>query len=255
MTGHMDEADLERMARSGIGAISGAEGMELYDAAAGYDEALLVPIKLDLALFRGLAGSDLLPPLLRGLVRGPARRRVGPDRVDTGAFAEQLVGLAAEDRDRLLLDLVRGQAAAVLGHAAAGDVDPGRAFKDVGFDSLTAVEFRNRMNAATGLRLPATLIFDYPTPAVLAEYLRKEIDPGETDPAQVALQELERLDVTLSGVTADDETHAAVTARLQTLLAKWKDMRVPETQDVGARLQTATADEVLDFIDNELGIG
>jgi NADPH:quinone reductase-like Zn-dependent oxidoreductase len=255
MTGHMDEADLERMARSGIGAISGAEGMELYDAAAGYDEALLVPIKLDLALFRGLAGSDLLPPLLRGLVRGPARRRVGPDRVDTGAFAEQLVGLAAEDRDRLLLDLVRGQAAAVLGHAAAGDVDPGRAFKDVGFDSLTAVEFRNRMNAATGLRLPATLIFDYPTPAVLAEYLRKEIDPGETDPAQAALQELERLDVTLSGVTADDETHAAVTARLQTLLAKWKDMRVPETQDVGARLQTATADEVLDFIDNELGIG
>ncbi|WP_167362015.1 type I polyketide synthase, partial [Streptomyces yokosukanensis] len=116
----------------------------------------------------------MIPPLLTGLVR-TATRRSRSGAAAGGAFARQIAALAEDQRAAAVLDLVRGQVAAVLGFAGVEAVDPARSFNEVGFDSLTAVELRNRLGGVTGVRLPATLVFDYPNPAVLAEYLLAEL--------------------------------------------------------------------------------
>ncbi|MEU2396335.1 type I polyketide synthase, partial [Streptomyces sp. NPDC007369] len=170
----LDAGDVSRLGRGGVGAIGAAEGVALFDAACAAGQALLVPAKLDLAALRAQAGGGLLPPLLSGLVRMPARRARGGSAA-TSVFVRQLAALAPGEQPGAVLELVRGQVAAVLGFAGLEAVDPARSFSEVGFDSLTAVELRNRLGAATGVRLPATLVFDYPTPAVLAEYLFAEL--------------------------------------------------------------------------------
>ncbi|GAA3652731.1 hypothetical protein GCM10022420_030930 [Streptomyces iranensis] len=186
MSGHLDDADVRRMARSGIRPLPSAEGMELFDAARAAGDATLVPVRLDLADLRKRAasaatpGQVAVPACLRGLVRTPVRRVVraggggGAADTDESSFGRRLAALPAADRDPFLLDLVREHAAGVLGLAAPDDIEATRAFREVGFDSLTAVELRNRLGAATGLRLPTTLLFDYPTPAVLVDHLRRE---------------------------------------------------------------------------------
>ncbi|MFE2449671.1 beta-ketoacyl synthase N-terminal-like domain-containing protein, partial [Streptomyces sp. NPDC059426] len=169
----LDEADITRMRRAGVPPLPVAEGLRLFDAALTVDEASLVPMRLDLAALRN---QPAISPLLRGLVRVPVRRAV--DAVAAGGengLAGRLAGLSEPEQERLLLDLVRAQVATVLGYAGAETIGSGRAFKDLGFDSLTAVELRNQLNSVTGLRLPATLIFDYPDPQVLARHLRTEL--------------------------------------------------------------------------------
>ncbi|MEU4933261.1 type I polyketide synthase, partial [Streptomyces yokosukanensis] len=126
------------------------------------------------AALRAQAGTGMIPPLLTGLVR-TATRRSRSGAAAGGAFARQIAALAEDQRAAAVLDLVRGQVAAVLGFAGVEAVDPARSFNEVGFDSLTAVELRNRLGGVTGVRLPATLVFDYPNPAVLAEYLLAEL--------------------------------------------------------------------------------
>ncbi|WP_370040911.1 type I polyketide synthase [Micromonospora sp. M71_S20] len=173
MTGHLADRDVARMARSGLTPLATDDGLALFDAALALDRPFLAPMRLDTAALRGQAAADALPAALRGLVRPVARRATNPE-ADT-SLAHRLAGLADDDRDRLLRDLVREQVGAVLGHSSAAAVDADRPFKDLGFDSLTAVELRNRLTAATGLRLPATLVFDYPTPAALARHLRADL--------------------------------------------------------------------------------
>ncbi|MFE0457608.1 SDR family NAD(P)-dependent oxidoreductase, partial [Streptomyces sp. NPDC058914] len=168
MAQSLDAADRERIARSGIAPLSNEAGLELFDAALASSEPLLVPAALDLGAVRRMPS---VPPLFRGLVRQTVRRPGVDSGRGAGTLAARLTDLADEDRTRVLLDLVRAEAATVLGHATPDAVDPVRAFKELGFDSLTAVELRNRLNSVTGLRLPATLVFDYPTPAALADHL------------------------------------------------------------------------------------
>jgi candicidin polyketide synthase FscB len=186
MTGHLDEDDLARMARGGVAAMSAKEGLALLDLAVSRDEALLLPARLDVTGLRArMAGSaqEAVPALWRGLVRSRPRSAAAPAATDSGgaagALRRQLTGLPGADQDQVLLDVVRAHVAAVLGHASPEAIEPARAFGDIGFDSLTAVELRNRLHAATGLRLPATLVFDYPSPLVLAGFLRAELTGKE----------------------------------------------------------------------------
>ncbi|MGW2370173.1 SDR family NAD(P)-dependent oxidoreductase, partial [Streptomyces sp. NPDC001667] len=176
MTGHLDEADVRRMRRGGISPLTSDEGLALFDTAATTAEAVLLPLRLDLPALRAQAASGVVPALLRDLLRVPTRRTVeASSGADAPELWRRLANLSESERDDALRALVCTQVAAVLGHADGSSVDSERAFKELGFDSLTAVELRNRLNAATGLRLPATLVFDYPSPAVLAHYLLGEL--------------------------------------------------------------------------------
>ncbi|MFG2895403.1 SDR family NAD(P)-dependent oxidoreductase, partial [Streptomyces sp. NPDC048248] len=173
MSVHLDDTDVRRMARSGVAAMPSAEGMALFDTALTVGDAALVPARLDLAAVRAQADSRPVPHLFRGLIR-TTHRRAARGLTDSGAtsLGQRLARLRDQERGPLLLDLVRSHAAAVLGHASPEVIPPTRAFREVGFDSLTAVELRNRLNGATGLRLPTSLLFDHPTPAALAGYLK-----------------------------------------------------------------------------------
>jgi hypothetical protein len=183
MGGGLAADEVGRMSRSGMFALSQEDGLALFDQALGGTDPVLVPAALDL---RAIAAGGDVPALLRGLIRVPARRAAQAGSV-TG-LKDTLAALPRAEQDRTLLELVRGQAAAVLGHAGAGAIGADQAFKELGFDSLTAVEFRNSVQAATGLRLPATLIFDYATSRALAEHLREELAPAETGDTEARLR-------------------------------------------------------------------
>ncbi|WP_307849206.1 SDR family NAD(P)-dependent oxidoreductase, partial [Micromonospora sp. U56] len=169
MTGHLDETALRRLRQQGFDALSEADGLALFDAALAGDVTAPVLLRLDPAGLRAQATSGALPAVLRDLVRVP--RRQAHRGTGAASLADRLRRLPEEDRRRALLDLVRAEVAGVLGHATPDAVDAGRALKELGFDSLTAVELRNRLNVATGLRLPATLVFDHPTVSAVAPHL------------------------------------------------------------------------------------
>ncbi|MFI2612179.1 type I polyketide synthase [Kitasatospora sp. NPDC018619] len=177
MTGHLGEAELERMSRGGTVPLSERDGLALFDEALAVPAPLVVPAGLDLAALRGRAP---VPHLLRALVR-PAARRTARSRSaeEGGRLAERLAALSEADGRRAALDLVRSQIAGVLGHSSAEQVDPELPFSKLGFDSVTAVELRNRLHQASGLRLPATAVFDYPTATALAERMRALLLPEE----------------------------------------------------------------------------
>ncbi|WUU18686.1 SDR family NAD(P)-dependent oxidoreductase [Streptomyces sp. NBC_00663] len=183
MTGHLADADVRRMHRAGIAALTSEEGLALFDVTAipatgsATSDAVLLPIRLDLPALRAQAASGVVPTLLRDLLRIPTRRTVEASGTGTGTSAlwQRLTPLPEAEQNEVLRTLVCTHVAAVLGHADETAVDSDRAFKELGFDSLTAVELRNRLNAASGLRLPATLVFDYPSPAALARYLLAEL--------------------------------------------------------------------------------
>ncbi|MFF3699553.1 beta-ketoacyl synthase N-terminal-like domain-containing protein, partial [Streptomyces sp. NPDC002221] len=176
MGGSLGAVDVDRMRGSGVHALTAEEGLALFDAAQLAGQAHLVPIKLDLAALRS-AGADDVPALLSSLVpTGPRRRRSAgaAARTVNGTLEQRLAGLDEEEYPQALLDLVLQRAAAVLGFPDPGAIEPERAFRDLGVDSLAAVELRNGLNEATGLRLPASLVFDYPSPVEVARHILGE---------------------------------------------------------------------------------
>ncbi|WP_156687849.1 type I polyketide synthase [Mycobacterium sp. Marseille-P9652] len=176
MTGGLDAADLARLGRDGILALSSAEAMELFDTALIVDEPVIAPARIDLGALRAHAAA--IPPMFADLVTAPARRRVDDSLAaakSKSALAHRLHGLPEAEQHAVLLDLVRSHIATVLGNSNVETIDPDKAFQELGFDSLTAVEMRNRLKTATGLALSPTLIFDYPTANALAGYMRTEL--------------------------------------------------------------------------------
>nr|WP_051767897.1 type I polyketide synthase [Amycolatopsis vancoresmycina] len=190
LTRALGETEHGRLAGGGLRALTSAEGMALFDAGLASDEALLVPLHLDLAAVR--ARRDAVPAMLRALAGRPGRRSVQDVAPDAGSLLQRLAGLPEKERSQALVDLVRAEAAVVLRHANADGIEPDRAFSDLGYDSLTSVELRNRLTAASGVRLPATLLFDHPTPLAVAAYLKDELAgrrPATTAVAAVAADE------------------------------------------------------------------
>ncbi|MGV9271350.1 SDR family NAD(P)-dependent oxidoreductase, partial [Kitasatospora sp. NPDC003701] len=242
--------------RGGVRPLTAEAGMELFDTALRTGEALLVPAGLDLRALRADAAlGGGVPPLLRGLVR-TGRQAVRAAAGDGGGgLARRLAGLAPAEQEALLLDLVRGRVATVLGHAGAEQVRPETAFKDAGFDSLTSVELRNRLREATGLSLPATVVFDYPTPLALAHYLHDRLDPAAEAAAtsHPLLVELSRLEAMLAGTPAGDPARAQVATRLQGLLATWSTANGAGPAEEQIDYDTASDDDLFDLIDTEFG--
>ncbi|GAA2024658.1 type I polyketide synthase [Polymorphospora rubra] len=253
MTAGLDRADPRITARDGQLALDSDLGVALFDAGLRVPRADLVPTRIDLGVLD--ARTDAVPALLRGLVRRQ-RPRAQAEAAGGRDLAGRLRALTGPEQDALLLDLVRTEAAAALGHATVDAVRPGQAFNELGFDSLTAVELRNRLTAATGQRLPATAIFDHPNPTALAGLLRGQLLPDGGQGVPVVLTELENLERSLGESVVDPELHLQVAARLEVLVAKWRTMRGASTtdDDVDLDLDQASDDEIFSLIDTELGL-
>ncbi|MEU3522228.1 SDR family NAD(P)-dependent oxidoreductase, partial [Streptomyces sp. NPDC006654] len=173
MTGHLNGTGLSRLRRGGIQPMTTEQGLALFEAATALGTPLAVPARLDLAALSRAGGP--VPALLRGLAAGGASARPSAAAAAAvGGLAGRLATLSPADREQEVLQIVRGGTAIVLGHARPGDIDPQRTFRDMGIDSLTALELRNRLSTETGLTLPATLVFDRPTPVEVARYLVAE---------------------------------------------------------------------------------
>ncbi|MFI2472344.1 type I polyketide synthase, partial [Nocardia xishanensis] len=191
----LSEDDFDRMRRQGFPPLTEADGLALFDAAIATDTAQLVALRVDRAVLR--TRGEQIPALVRGIAPAPVRRH---GRSPAGqAFLQKLAGLSDSDRDSALVELVRSVAAGILGHASIDAIEPQQAFQQLGFDSLSAIEFRNKLNAATGLQLPATLVFDYPNPQVVADFIGSQL---------IGVEAVEERAV--SRVRADDEPIAVV---------------------------------------------
>ncbi|MFB9547780.1 SDR family NAD(P)-dependent oxidoreductase, partial [Micromonospora sagamiensis] len=174
MAATLSATDRSRVTRAGLGLITGPVGVALFDAAVATDTPALVPAVVDVPALRAAATATGVPPMLRALVGTVATRRQASGGA-AGGWAQRLATLTPDEARAQVDVLVRGLVAQVLGHGGAESVPADRAFRELGFDSLTAVDLRNRVNAATGLRLGSTLVFDYPTPAVLAGFVYEQL--------------------------------------------------------------------------------
>ncbi|MFF8293751.1 SDR family NAD(P)-dependent oxidoreductase, partial [Streptomyces sp. NPDC016309] len=249
----------DRMRRHGILAMSAERTLASLQHVLDRDETTLTVADMDWKRFTLAFTADRDRPLLLELPEArriieTTRRESADEQAGGVALGRQLAGLPEVEQERLLLELVRTAVAAVLGHPDLSAVEAGRAFKELGFDSLTSVELRNRLGAASGLKLPASLVFDHPTPAAVAAFLRAGIVPDAAAGGAPLLEELDKLEAVLERGTADNVVRARVTMRLQSLLAKWNESEDPAASAASVADGTGTgpagpADGVLDEVE------
>jgi acyl carrier protein len=249
MTSGLGDVELARMARSGVGQVSDSQGAELFDAALGGGSAVCVAVKLVRGSLRSQAVAGVLPAILAALVRGAGPRR-GPG---SGSLVLKLASVPEAEREEVVLESVRAEVAAVLGHRSATAIEPGRAFKDLGFDSLAAVELRNRLAASTGVVLQPTVVFDYPNPGALSGYLLNKVSipaGGSSSPEA----HFDRLEAALSGGSIPDSDRLEFAERARALAAVLEDgSRKDLSSAERGRLETADEDELLAAVDQMAG--
>ncbi|MFD9062856.1 type I polyketide synthase [Kitasatospora purpeofusca] len=281
MAAGLSAAERERLGATGLAPMTDEQALALFDAAlgtptaapgaptsapgtAGVPDAALVAARLDPAA----VPADRLAPVLRGLARHRARPAARGGADGPAALLARLAGQPAAEQERQLLALVLATAAAVLGHPDATAIRPELGFMDSEFDSLGVIELRNRVNTATGLRLPTTALFDHPTPTALAVHLRERLAPppaapvgaAETAEPADAATEFDRLERALSALAADPAARSEAVDRLTSLLAGLTGPPATEGDgdggdgDLATRITDVSDDDIFDFIDNELGI-
>ncbi|MEV7870536.1 SDR family NAD(P)-dependent oxidoreductase [Streptomyces sp. NPDC088124] len=257
LTGTLAGTDHARLGRAGIAPMPTERALRLFDSALRGPDAVAVPALIDEAALRDQETAGLLPAILRNLGAAPPRRRAHAASAapSSSALAERLRGLSPDDQDVALTDLVRGHAAVALGHSGPEAVPGGRAFKDLGFDSLAAVDLRNRLGAATGVRLPVTVVFEHPTPRALAAYLREQLTPRAASGTAAVTAELDRLERVLAGLAGEvDERDAeGIGTRLQGLLRRWAGRQPPAEGAAPSPddLAAATDEELFSALDDE----
>ncbi|WBB98287.1 SDR family NAD(P)-dependent oxidoreductase [Solwaraspora sp. WMMA2080] len=251
MAGGLDEPARQRLDRLGVPALPVDRALALFDAALRGAEPCLAPLRIDPVALREQAADDL-PALLRG-VAGPTRRVSRSTTPAAGSGPTlRLHHLPPAQRDEQLLALVTRHVATALGHDRPDAVDPHRAFQDMGFDSLAAVELRNALAAATGLSLAASLVFDQPTAVAVARHLAQQLETS-TDPVKPLLDEVDRLATTLTAASGTVSDREAVTDRLEALLRSWRASGAagqPAAPDLG----TASDEELFAALDTEFGV-
>ncbi|MET8774545.1 type I polyketide synthase [Nocardia sp. NPDC004654] len=253
MTGALDRAAMNRLERLGLAPLERTDGLRLFDESLTTAEPVPALLQLDTDKLRMEAHAGPIPAVLRGFVR--TRGRSSPTSRGELSLGERLHGVAEAKRRGFVLDLVREHVAAVLGYGSADDIGPDRGFSELGFDSLGGVEFRNRLSKTTGLSLPSTLVFDYPTAGDVTDYLLAQtVASAPAQPAPAVPDDIARLEALLERIIADggdtDETVAGlrgVNERLRTYLTG----RSPD----GAYddLDFHSDSELFDLIDEEFG--
>jgi acyl carrier protein len=243
MTAHLSAADISRMARAGVRALSSAEGLALFDAALARPDAALVAARFDTRALQ--ARAHALPAMFHGLIR----RRVAHPAAARASLAQRLAALSATDGARAVLDLVRGEVAAVLGIATPSTLAVDRPLKELGLDSLMAIELRNRLVAATGLRLHATLLFDYPTPHALAELLATRLFEHTPALQPPILAELDRLETSLLAASENDAARTKILTRLRSLLSRLSESVHDSGSVIPRNFESANDEELFSFVD------
>nr|WP_063817817.1 type I polyketide synthase [Herbidospora sakaeratensis] len=261
MSGTLSEADTARLARAGIAPMSAEQGLELFDAALTAPEPLLVAATWDRAALRAKAAAGELPPPLRGLVRAPSRSAAKAAEQATAGragLADSLAHLTPDDARARLIDVVRAHVAAVLAHGAASTIGVDRSFSELGFDSLTAVELRNRLNTESGLRLSPTLIFDHPTVEALADHLFQTLAPAAPSAEDTLRAALEQVASMVAAANGDgDSIRDKLVAILQSGLETFGAAPTPRlrgrpngTAHAAERLSSASDEEIFALLDD-----
>ncbi|NEY34179.1 SDR family NAD(P)-dependent oxidoreductase [Streptomyces sp. PRKS01-65] len=255
MSADLSGTDRRRMAAAGVLPLSPQQGLALFDAAWRAPDATLVPMRLDPAVLRRKAEAGTLPAAFRALVPAPLRRAAAARAGDGRPLAELLAEQPAHRRHQMLLDLVHHHVSAVLDYGPGVPLDANRSFRDLGFDSLTAVELRNALVAATGVRLSAALVFDHPTADALADHLESRLLRSVAGAPLPLLTQLDHLEAALAADGLDTAVREQAAVRLKALAAAF-DGRGPGATgdaDITSKLDSASDEELFDFISAEIG--
>ncbi|WP_394839492.1 type I polyketide synthase [Pendulispora rubella] len=249
MTAHLRDADTARMRRAGVLPLSAEKGLSLFDKALARSEPALVTALFDRTAL--LANAHALPAIFRRLVHTRSARPAAA-HASASSLAQRLLALSPTDQRAFVFDLVRAEIATVLGLPSPDALEPDRPLHELGLDSLMALELRNRLAAATDLRLQTTLLFDYPAPAALSEFLEgRLLKQGERDAFHVSA-ELDKIEATLSSLHKNESIREALLGRLQALFTKWTSRDAFVDEAMTSTITAVSDEELLALIDNEL---